>query len=83
MGPAARPKGVTERLGPRGLERSERCDARHSLPRMSRATLHILVHAVCCAKIKTADACDKVPTGKDESGHFFDAASTDTDSSGR
>ena len=83
MGLAARPKGVTERPGPRGLERSERCDARHFLSRMSRATLHILVHAVCCAKIKTADACDKVPTGKDESGQFFDATSTDTDSSDR
>lgn len=56
---------------------------RHKEARMTRATLHILVHAVCCAKIKTADACDKVPTGKDEPERFFDAPSTDTESSDR
>lgn len=56
---------------------------RHKEARMTRATLHILVHAVCCAKIKTADACDKVPTGKDEPERFFDAPATDTESTDR
>lgn len=50
---------------------------------MTRASLHILVHAVCCAKIKTADACDKVPTGKDEPERVFDSSPTDTDSTDR
>jgi hypothetical protein len=31
----------------------------HSTPRMSRASVHILVHAVCCSKLKGVDT-DKV-----------------------
>jgi hypothetical protein len=31
----------------------------HSTPRMSRASVHILVHAVCCSKVKGVDL-DKV-----------------------
>lgn len=33
----------------------------HSTPRMSRASVHILVHAICCSKLKGVDPDKVVP----------------------